>query len=281
MLIFKNLQDTSIHEIVEAFNLGFSDYFVPITMTSEALQAKFDSEGIRLDFSVGVFDENKLVGFILHFYSELNGIKRVYNGGTAVLPKYRGQGLTQRMYEFSKSILLEGKINELVLEVVTINSFAINAYEKIGFKKVREVECYKGKIKPIAFENSNIQIEEIEMIPWSEIDKFWDFKPTWQNSIETMLKLQTKIKIIGAFDENRLIGYLVFNPSEKRIRQFAVVKEHRKKGVGSQLFSYVTTLEKDDVSLINLENIAYIKSFFEKVGLKNTVNQYEMIMRIN
>ncbi|MDI9309172.1 MAG: GNAT family N-acetyltransferase [Limnohabitans sp.] len=280
MLIFKNLQDTSIHEIVEAFNLGFSDYFVPITITSEALQAKFDTEGIRLDFSVGVFDENKLVGFILHFYSELNGIKRVYNGGTAVLPKYRGQGLTQKMYEFSKSIVLDYKINVLVLEVLTINSFAINAYEKIGFKKVREVECYKGEIQPIANENSNIQISEIDTVSWGEIVKFWDFKPTWQNSIETMLKLQTKIKIIGAFDDNILIGYLVFNPSEKRIRQFAVEKEHRRKGVGSQLFSYVNMFEKDNISLINVDKIASLKGFFESIGLKNTVNQYEMVMEL-
>lgn len=276
MLIFKSLENTAIQEIVEAFNLGFSDYFVPIAMTSEALQAKFDSEGIRLDFSVGVFDENKLVGFILHFFSEIDSLKRVYNGGTAVLPKYRGQGLTQKMYDFSKSVLLDYKIDEFILEVLTINSFAINAYEKIGFKKVREVECYKGKIIPFVFENSKININEIDTVSWNEIVEFWDFKPTWQNSIETILKLQTKI--IGAFDENRLIGYLVFNPSEKRIRQFAVEKKYRRKGVGSQLFSYVNTFEKDDISLINVDKIAGLKSFFESIGLKNTVNQYEMVM---
>ena len=60
MLQIRTLENTSIGQITETFNLAFSDYPVPVVFKEEQFNDKLISEGGRLDLSVGAFDDNEL-----------------------------------------------------------------------------------------------------------------------------------------------------------------------------------------------------------------------------
>jgi len=276
MMQIKTLKDTSTKELFQVFNLSFSDYFVPLKLTEEQLKTKLIADKIDLNLSVGVFKEGQLIAFILHGVDIINQEKWAYNGGTGVIPKQRGQGLTKQMYQFILPKLKEKGINHLVLEVISENTPAITSYQKSGFKIQRTLNCFKGELKDLKV-NPNIEIHSLKTIHWPELQTFWDIHPTWQNSIQTLTTIKNQTSIYGAFRNTQLIGYVVFNPSSKRIQQIAISKIYRKQGIASTLLSKLKEEYSSELSVINVDKKnAGINLFFNKIGLKIVLEQKEM-----
>lgn len=276
MINFQNLENISIEAISDTMNLAFSDYSIPISFPVESLQQKFITENIQPNLSIGAFNNNNLIGVILHGYnSETNTI---YNGGTGVIPSFRGQKLTQKMYEFASTIFENFGIKKQQLEVISGNVPAIKSYKKVGFSIVRKLNCFKGNFS-ISTINSSIEIKELNKIDWATFKAFWDIKPTWQNDIQAMKKSIQIIQLLGAFLNNKLVGYLILNPKTKRVHQFAVSKKHRNLKIGSTLFGYVQTNFSDSVTVINVDDNDITTSLFlEKIGLTNFLQQFEMCL---
>lgn len=273
----------SFKEIAETFNLAFSDYFFPIKLTKEQLEEKFLSENGKLNLSVGVFENEKLVAFILHFEDFIDGKKVIYNGGTGVIPEFRGNHLTAKMYEFILPKLKNEKTDKMVLEVLTENLPALKTYQNQGFKIVRELNCFKGKLNDFIPNQSDVTFEIVKLteLNWDLFQTFWDFEPTWQNSVSVMDFLQKNNICIAMKKENQMVGYLIYNPKMKRIHQLSVHQNFRNIGIGSHLLNYISKMEKGDISLINTDSrMKNFKNFLEKRGLENYTNQYEMERKI-
>ena len=194
---FSTLENTQTAEIVEVFNKSFADYFVKIGLNEKSLADKIQAENIKLQKSVGVFFNDKLVGFILMGIE--NGV--AYNGGTGVLPEFRGNSLTQKMYDFILPKLKDQNIYSHQLEVISENFPAIRTYKKIGFQKTRTLSCFKGKIK-IAKINPDIEIKSLNEINVKLFPKFWNSQPSWQNSLSAIQRTKKLYKIAAAYLKN-------------------------------------------------------------------------------
>ena len=104
MITFQTLENISTDKILEVFNLAFSDYIIPFCLTKEQLEDKIKSESIRLEFSVGAFENNQLIGFILHGFDVVDNMKVIYNGGTGVIPAKRGNKATAKKVEVVRMV---------------------------------------------------------------------------------------------------------------------------------------------------------------------------------
>ena len=149
LIEINTLENVGFQEIAAAFNDAFADYFISIQFTAEHLEIKFAHEDGKLALSVGAFENGQLVGFILHFEDIIEGKKVDYNGRTGVRVAYRGNQLTSKMYEYLFPKLKELAIEKLVLEVINENHSASKIYHQLGFKTIREVECFKGKLNSV------------------------------------------------------------------------------------------------------------------------------------
>jgi ribosomal protein S18 acetylase RimI-like enzyme len=279
MLEIKTLESTTIEQITEAFNVAFTNYFFPIKFSEAQFEEKFATEGGRLDLSVGVFENEKLVAFILHFVDLKNGEKYIYNGGTGVIEAFRGNQLTSKMYDFISPILKVAKVDKMILEVLTQNTAALKIYETQGFKIKREVYCFGGQLNGRIHNQltNEFNIVTLKTINWALLQTFWDYPPTWQNSITTMNNIQEQISFIGIKKDNQLVGYVIYNPKFRRIHQMAIAKTHRNIGLGSRLLNHIYQLEKEKISFINVDSRTKgLKVFLEKRGFINHTNQYEM-----
>lgn len=278
---FHTLENVAFSEILATFNLAFSDYSIPLQLTEAQLAAKMKSDNTDFSFSAGAFEEGKLIGIILHGYAEISGEKWFYNGGTGVIPAKRGQKITSQLYDFLLPKLKEKNAQKVVLEVINTNKAAIATYQKLGFVISRTLNCYKGELH-LKATKTPYKVEKLRHYNWTEMQSFWDFQPSWQNSIPSVENLKENLSAYGIYDGNLLLAYIIVNEQTSRISQFAVRKTHRNQGLGRQLFEYVSQLTQNQFVLINIdENASESNSFLASLGFQVFLQQYEMELKIS
>ncbi|WP_299765321.1 GNAT family N-acetyltransferase [uncultured Dokdonia sp.] len=279
-MIINTLTGIETKEILDTFNESFSDYFIPFKLTEGQLDSKMLADKVHLNLSVGVFENGNLIAFILHGFDKINGEKILYNGGTGVIPKKRGLGLTKKMYHFILPILKEKGIDTLFLEVISENIQAIKSYKFAGYKIERTLLCYKGEV-PTLQTNSSIEIKQLKKYNWSLMESFWDISPTWQNSNNVINGLKDTSISFGAYIQNTLVGYIIYNPNTKRILQIAVDKKYRKNKIASTLVSKLLEEYGNTLSIINVDKGSEsTHRFFKHIGLKKNLEQLEMKLQL-
>ena len=142
----KNLATTPLPQIVECFNLAFANYFVKMPTDVAYYEGRWRSARVDYEASIGVFDKDKLVALMIIGIDYHNGKLTAFNTGTGVIPDYKGQALVDKMYEFARPIFQKKGIQKCMLEVIQGNARAIRVYERIGFKIVRSLRCFRGGI---------------------------------------------------------------------------------------------------------------------------------------
>jgi len=276
---FQTLENIPVPQLADLFNAAFADYFVKVNMTPEILEEKIYSEDINLKFSMGLFNDEKPVGFMLHAIREIGGVKVAYNAGTGVIKEYRGQNATVKMYQQLIPLFKKQDVSEVLLEVISQNTAAIRSYEKAGFQIVADLPCFNGAVKePVSM--ANLEVKELEKLEFSDVQNFFDWQPTWQFTNATIGKLEN-LKYFGAFSQDVLVGFLIGQPARARVYQFAVAHESRRKGFGTALFYAFAKAMKSEISIINIDDpTGNSQLFLHEIGLKPFLSQYKMKLKI-
>jgi len=277
--MIKTLENTSLATITAAFNEAFSDYIIPIQWKEGLAAQKFKWDNIDLSLSPGFFVDGKLCGFIFHGIGKKEGLPVVWNGGTGVVPDQRGQGITNQLYEFILPALRNKGFDRTVLEVIKGNDPAIHIYKKNGFEQVRQLECYKGSVVSDGMAEG-IVLKDVSLIDWPLFHSFRSWEPTFQNNDQKIILLEEKAKIIGAYDKESLVAYIIFmdDPEGGAVFQFAVKETYRSQGIGKALFAKATESKNVPLKVINVdERDKGANLFLEKIGLEKILSQFEML----
>jgi ribosomal protein S18 acetylase RimI-like enzyme len=269
----RTLEHVPLPVITATFNEAFSDYFIRLQFNEQAMAAKIKAEGILLPFSIGAFEQERLVGFILHGYDPVHGMKTIYNAGTGVIPFFRGKGITAAMYRYAIPMLLKKGIHEHVLEVIDKNLPAISIYEKTGFKKTRDLAVFKSTAAIKG--GTGLRLLTIRDTTGGAAG-FGAMAPTWQNNLAALERDKEQHQLLGAFEEGKMVGYAAWVPASGRIRQCAIDPHCRRKGYGSALFSHMMNNSSGgELSVVNVdeaygEGIAFLTALqFKKIlGLR-------------
>ncbi|WP_425802356.1 GNAT family N-acetyltransferase [Desulfitobacterium sp. Sab5] len=284
MFIYNTLENTSIEELHRTFLEAFSDYQVKVDVPLLELKQMLQRRGYVSKASIGAFNNDTLVGFLLNGLRNWNGKFTAYDTGTAVIKNYRNQGITSNMFLNIKQILVEMGIEQYLLEVIQSNSSAVQLYKKQGFEITRNFECFSlnnKKYNPI----NTYKVEHINRINesnWRELTKFWEFKPSWQNSIESINAVpDTFIYSIINIDDT-IAGYGIIDKKTGDIPQIAVDKNHRRKGIGKSIFiDLMNNTESLNVKALNVDSqCTSMKDFLSNLGFECNVSQYEMALKL-
>ncbi len=281
----KSLTNIEYTTIFEAFNVAFADY--EMQLDAEQLHKMLIRRGFDPDLSFAAFEGNRIVAFTFNGVGMFNGIQTAYDTGTGTIKEYRGKGLATQIFNYSIPFLKERGIRQYLLEVLQHNTGAVSVYKKLGFEVSREFNYYRQKNTRINIQAGNADtpysIKNIEVDNFPILSDFWDFYPSWQNSFDSIGRSRKDFVCLGAFDEDNIIGYAVFEPSSGDITQIAVDKLYRKKGVASSLLKEMLKMnECDSVKVINTDvQCASITGFLASKNIIPTGMQYEMIKIIS
>lgn len=281
MLDYRVLNNVSIETLHEAFRNAFSDYQVDMNLSIETFRQMLQRRGFAPEISIGAFKNDRLVGFVLNGLRILNGKATGYDIGTGVIMDYRRQGVTSNMLLNVKEILKQKQIEQYILEVIQSNESALQLYEKEGFKIQRNFSCYKIEKKSYV-SLKNHKVEHSDQMAWEQLKEFWDFEPSWQNSIDSVNAVSEEFLYSIVHYDNTIVGYGMINKKTGDIPQIAVNKDFRGKGIGrSILTDLIEYTESDKISILNVDyESKCTKEFLAKLGFQPIVSQYEMLLHI-
>ncbi|QEE17157.1 GNAT family N-acetyltransferase [Promethearchaeum syntrophicum] len=293
MIHYKSLENTDEKIILETHNNAFSDYQVQMNWTLPQFQNINKQRGVRYDLSIGAFDDDKLVGFIINGAGDWNNKPTVYDCGTGIIKEYRHTGIGTEILLRLITLLRDMGIFQYLLEVIKTNENAYQLYLKQGFEIIREFDCavaeiarIKKKIEErkediqIILNDKDFEICEITQPNWDIYKKFWDKPPSWQNSIQSIERNREVLAILGINHKGTPVGYAAFDPRNAGIAQFAIHPEYRRRKLGivllEQIIMRAPTAKR--VSIINIDKrLSSFIGFYENLGFKLFAEQYEMM----
>ena len=279
----KPLSTTPVEQVHQAFADAFSDYEVKLDMPLEKLVEMMKTRDLNPDYSVGCFDGNLLVGFILTGYRETEGKKVCYDGGTGVIKTYQRKGIGEMLLKELLLILREKQVDRFVLEVLENNTPAIKLYEKQGFAKTRKLECFemvKHDLRPVPDRGFGITVTNPARLIQNET-LYQLYPPTWQNEIQSVLNVSENYTCISLSCTSKILGYGFIHKTKGDIPQIGVLEEWKNRGLEAHLINELAKqTDSQKFIVLNVEENNYLGETLRKLGFSNTVNQWEMDLEI-
>lgn len=281
MITYKKCSDVSIKDIVDAFNIGFSDYIIKLELTEELFLSRFIIvEQNQLEHSYIAYDEQIPIGLILGGMKTYEGFKTLRCGTLCVHPLYRQKGVASKLFDLHKEEALINQCKRLYLEVIQGNDKAISFYQKQGYKILNEL-VYHSHSNPknivsdikVNVDIRKINLEDVKNLHQKEVKEHLH----WQNDFDYM-GFYPQILNYGLHINDLLVGVLSTLPSGK-IFYLWVDKSFRRNNLAKSLLGFFVK----DFSLTKLM-ICYPKSTeltypLEKLGFaKDPISQYEMVL---
>ena len=286
MIEIKPLTGISIVTIHNSFKKAFADYVEPFDLTFPQLKYMIERRGYNEDISFGAFDEGELIGFTLNGKGIWDILPTAYDTGTGIIKEYRKKGLATKIFNESLPVLRDNGVKQYLLEVIKSNTKAFNLYKKAGFSVVREFDYFVSKISDIKLTKNvlpNSYSFQNDIKPdWDLLRSFWDFVPSWQNSIESIQRKESNFKIIGISFEKNIIGYGIIEPETGDIPQICIEKSYRNQKLATLLFSELLKYSKNkEIKVLNtIVEYKPIKEFMKSLNISPGLGQYEMILSL-
>lgn len=282
----RTLEDVPLEDVHATFLEAFSDYLVRMDVPLWRFETMARRRGMVPEMSVGAFAGDRLVGFILNGVRQWGGGRTAYDTGTGVVPGHRKQGVTTRMFGHALAVLRRQGVEQYLLEVIKENDPAGDLYRKQGFQALRGLNCYLSPREavtggPVPGGVTLVDLP-VDALGWERLRTFWDFEPSWQNSVDSVMAVPETLTAVTAVAGGKVVGYGIVEPRTGDIPQLAVARGDRGRGVGGAILGRLARrTEAENLVVLNVEETSEAaNAFAEASGLALYTAQHEMLLRL-
>ena len=269
MYHFHPLQETSLAQLAQCFNLAFSDYEQSICFTPESLKYYLTASAVDLSLSFGAFYEDQLVAFILNASGIYNNQAVVFDAGTGVIPEHRGKKVFSRLFEYTAAQLQQLGIAKYYLEVLQANHHAISIYRKKGFQIQREYSVLTTSGPRPDWDRS------IDAKPYSDFEAFqtrFSVAPSFEHTSHAINQNPQLYEVLYLQEQ----AYCIYAKRNGEIIQMHYNALDALKEVMSALIKRYPSAMAKNVDFEYPQVIQMLK----EIGFKEILTQYEMAREI-
>ncbi|WP_208989947.1 GNAT family N-acetyltransferase [Pseudovibrio brasiliensis] len=278
MILFQKASAFSMEQLHRVMVSAFSDYVIQMEMSLADFERMITTRGLDPELSWVAVEDEQLVGFwFIGKQAAYPGT--VYAVSTGTVPDARGKGIASKLFAKVEEHALKAGYGKIQLEVITSNTAAVKAYEKLGFATERHFQCFS--LQKTAFSERPTTAQPV-IAAWSELEpqvsELWQQPPSWQNSAFAVRALGDEAASYQIEQDGKLAAYITFTRKTGSVMQLAVAREHRGKGFASALLAVAfADVEKEALTFINVdEGDETIMQALPKLGAIKTLQQYEM-----
>lgn len=278
MLTFKNMEGVTLSQLYKTYDEAFCDYPVNLGFDEAKLQSCLDRRGCENVHSYGAFEGDELVGFTSNAVRMLNGKLTGYDALTGVSIHHRRKGAGKGMMLASSEHFRDMGIRRYILEVIDTNESAYGLYRSCGFEFVRKFDCYSLAEKQDMEVSHDVRIVQPDDEMWKKLESFWDYSPSWQNNIDSVKTMKDSFLIAVAFENGEPVGYAACDKKSCGIAQIAVMKDKRRRGIGTSLLAFIgknTPSKGMSIGNVDDRNIS-LAAFLKHYGFKMTLVLHEL-----
>lgn len=279
------LEAVPFHEIHACFLEAFADYYQDTSAISEqALRERAIKNGFDPLLSAGVRRSGRLAAFTLIGAGNWRDEAAAFDIATGVVPDERGKGCASRMFSLVEQQLRHRGIRRCVLEVLEQNEPAINAYLKAGFTETRRFDCFKrdpGEIRG-AQKSLPLRVQKLERPHAHDLSRHWDFRPSFENSLEAIERIGKETMNLGVFEGARCIGELTYYPTLSWVLSLTVHREYRRTGIATELLDALATAAAGStIKVTNVDRASReMGACLRRAGFEIFAGQLEMECRL-
>lgn len=205
----KKLSEYNFEEATQIWNSSFEDYLVNASMTLEQFIARFGLENVSPENCiVGVID-GKPVGFVRSGIKMVHGKKFAWNGGTAVVKNYRGQGIGKKLMNHVLDLYKEKNVELSTLEAFSHNDNAVALYKNVGYQVVDKLIFLEndGKLEANSFEYEGNFIDVYGLPQDVQTLSFYEHFSPWQNQCTN---IRDGLSLIVKDQLGSILGYSLY-----------------------------------------------------------------------
>ncbi len=284
MIEVKTLEGIGIDSLYDPFCEAFSDY--ERKPERRRFEYMLQRRGYTSHLSFGAFDKDRLVSFILNGTGMYNNKLTVYDTGTGTIPQYRGQQLTTQIFNTSIPYLKLANMQQYLLEVLQQNEPALKVYRSLGFMAKRALNYYITAVDkvqiPVTKFPQHISLKRTDLYTIKQLSTVMEFAPSWQNAHDAVSRAADSVIIIGAFEEEKIIGYGILAPASGDVPQLLVDDNHRRQHIGSAILRELLNNNKSGVvEFINTDTACKsMTAFLQHCNIEQSGAQYEMTLEL-
>lgn len=259
-------------ELVEVFNLGFSDYLLPMVMDEAGLADHIACNDIDLACSRVAVDVEPVA-----FALAARRATEAWIGGMGVASAYRRSGLGARTLTAAIEAVAAQGVDTVWLEVLEDNAPALALYERLGFERVRHLEVWSLPPDP---ERDTVEHRGVDVdAAHAWIAGHRAGREPWQRADASIVRMRERgARIVGVAvrRSGQIAGAAICRPDAATVRvlQIAAVDGTAARDLIRAAAGELT------LRLANVPSDDLLSEVLPRMGAELTVAQHEMRLRL-